>query len=1038
MVAPLNNAAFGKRIDHLTKNWSVLPVEQLEDCKPQAFAQRRAEFEYRQQRAFATRMQSTWQERERQLEQAAKERESHILNSTISDAAKRFASVKHQRLHSPELSETLQRGMWGITRHGMHNGEDDEEEEEAKNAAAASKPAADLEPSPSHASRPMTALASPPRAQRRASASTGSSGTKAQSLAGSPSLRSAPAAGGSGGNGTGGAHSSIKEAATAARRRRATTIEMSDYLAIRSLFKDIDDDGNGYLELHELMSFRRQFPNRLTADLFQRLLLKPDGCVFFDEFLMLFFPQVSKRQVELIVSAYERRLLESNGMSEGCKLEIAQDYERVAAESSVRVLRTLISWWNLGKTITTAVISVSSTASATPRQLPIEKATNSSSTAVSVVGGAAPNPAASSLQVANGWVPKPRGATGFVTPRQRADSAEGGAGGGGDGSDSKGTSVTHGPSRNGSPQRRVTEAVSPVKKPLAVAPSQRAGGSPSRQHPPPPATPLNHGLAPSTAAAAASTGADDDALIDIIGYLPVREDTRIAASESVSAIARIAAVDATSCEMYCRVMGRIADGMPKRQQAAAMDAVFSQLRDSRGDAEALSLETLRTTLIRALQRLSLTFLGFLSQLGGQKTMVRNVTELLELLEHRGLLRHIRVYPALALLPAAMERAVAASLQQKSNAPPSGNAAAAAPSGVVRQRLTEAILGGQHQRGARFAGSVVMHVRAGDVRALLKRLNLTALTPIALKDFLLKQPVQVGPWAYVPRGGPGGGGARPGAPRGWIDDRASSRGGTERGGGAASADDGTQSVTSSKQTGTFGRKAAAPTSTLQSRRASSSAASGGSKPLIGEAPGGGGGDDDDHSSNRTSVGGGNGGGGAKSSFGSTRPSSASLQRKPATSREPKDQQLPHSRSFESLAGSSVNTAAVAGVATTVGASADGGGGQAVGVSATATGGSGGDLRAQCIMYPDFVAALAVIEVSDFERLTAAYHMMLETGMLADRFDPSLHDKIEAMENQWDADDVIPPRVRAKLRGKDDSSSSRSATAATSATAAAASA
>jgi hypothetical protein len=100
----------------------------------------------------------------------------------------------------------------------------------------------------------------------------------------------------------------LSKYADASFRSTVTTISSREYIVLRQLFVEIDEDRSGFLELHELMSYQKQFPKRLSTEVLEHLPLEIDGKIYLDDFIMAHFPSVDKSAVEQLMVLHEPKV----------------------------------------------------------------------------------------------------------------------------------------------------------------------------------------------------------------------------------------------------------------------------------------------------------------------------------------------------------------------------------------------------------------------------------------------------------------------------------------------------------------------------------------------------------------------------------------------------------------------------------------------------------------------------------------------------------------------------------------------------------
>ena len=100
----------------------------------------------------------------------------------------------------------------------------------------------------------------------------------------------------------------LSKYADPAFRATITNITSREYLVLRQLFVEIDEDRSGFLELHELMNYQKMFPRRLGQDVLEHLPLEIDGKIFLDDFILAHFPNVDKSTVEQLMTLHEPKV----------------------------------------------------------------------------------------------------------------------------------------------------------------------------------------------------------------------------------------------------------------------------------------------------------------------------------------------------------------------------------------------------------------------------------------------------------------------------------------------------------------------------------------------------------------------------------------------------------------------------------------------------------------------------------------------------------------------------------------------------------
>ena len=124
-------------------------------------------------------------------------------------------------------------------------------------------------------------------------------------------------------------------------RDKTTYIGAREYAAVRSLFCEIDGDGSGTVELSELLGFTKRFPRRLPVDVLHRLKVEADGKVYFDEFLMAFFPNLSGSFVEQLMEQHEPKCQDISDLPPEVSRQLSTLY-RTAVQSHNKL--TLAQW----------------------------------------------------------------------------------------------------------------------------------------------------------------------------------------------------------------------------------------------------------------------------------------------------------------------------------------------------------------------------------------------------------------------------------------------------------------------------------------------------------------------------------------------------------------------------------------------------------------------------------------------------------------------------------------------------------------------
>lgn len=113
-------------------------------------------------------------------------------------------------------------------------------------------------------------------------------------------------------------------------RKKATALSSDGYWECRNLFSRIDEDGNGFLTLSELIAFRGANPRLLPASVFQALSLELDGRVFLDDFIAAHYPCVPKASIESAIEQYEPKTKDVTMLTDATKESIRECFESVA------------------------------------------------------------------------------------------------------------------------------------------------------------------------------------------------------------------------------------------------------------------------------------------------------------------------------------------------------------------------------------------------------------------------------------------------------------------------------------------------------------------------------------------------------------------------------------------------------------------------------------------------------------------------------------------------------------------------------------